>query len=327
MSLLIIAFYVLVFALAGLLSYWAMSRVMPHAMGQRMASLKAPGDLPAPSSEPSGQPSRLLAAWQLRIQKLLDWLSPLSASTEVQDPTQPSKLRLRFFNAGVHSRAALALYLASKTVLTFFLPAVAALLFWQSHSVTAPMVQMSVLMLSAALGYYLPNAVLAHAVKRYQLALFNSFPDALDLMRVCVQAGLGLDAAIDRVGREMRLSCPQLSNEFALTGLELRAGASRTDALRHLSLRMGLDDLDALVVMLIQADRLGTSVTESLQIHSDALRTKRRLLAEETAAKLPVKLLIPLVFCVFPALLTVLLGPAVISVHDILRPTAQSSGG
>ena len=223
------------------------------------------------------------------------------------------------------ARSAPAAYLAGKTALTFVLPGLAALFFWQSHSSPPPMLQMAVLMLCAALGYYLPNALLAHAVRRYQRALFNSFPDALDLMRVCVQAGLGLDAAIDRVGREMRLSCPELSSEFALTGLELRAGASRTDALRHLSLRMGLEDLDALVVMLIQADRLGTSVTESLQIHSDALRTKRRLLAEETAAKLPVKLLIPLVFCVFPALLTVLLGPAVLSVLEILRPTAQSS--
>lgn len=319
MSLWIIALYALVFALAVLLSYWAMSRVLPHAAGQRMASLKAPGEWPARVSAPGTR------AWLARWQKLLDWLSPLSASTQAQDPTQPTRLRLRFFNAGVHSRAAPALYLASKTVLTFFLPTLAALLFWQSHSALAPALQMAVLVVCAALGYYLPNAVLAHVVKRYQQALFNSFPDALDLMRVCVQAGLGLDAAIDRVGREMRLSCPQLSNEFALTGLELRAGASRTDALRHLSLRMGLDDLDALVVMLIQADRLGTSVTESLQIHSDALRTKRRLLAEETAARLPVKLLIPLVFCVFPALLTVLLGPAVISVHEILSPTAQSS--
>ena len=323
MSLFVLFFYALVFALVGLLSYWALSRLMPNAMTQRMASLKAPvgGDVGG-----AGQRSSpLWLAWQQKTQKLLDWLSPWSMGAEAEDPNAPSRLRLRFFNAGVHARSAPAAYLAGKTALTFVLPGLAALFFWQSHSSPSPMLQMAVLMLCAALGYYLPNALLTHAVRRYQRALFNSFPDALDLMRVCVQAGLGLDAAIDRVGREMRLSCPELSNEFALTGLELRAGASRTDALRHLSLRMGLEDLDALVVMLIQADRLGTSVTESLQIHSDALRTKRRLLAEETAAKLPVKLLIPLVFCVFPALLTVLLGPAVLSVHEILRPTAQSS--
>jgi tight adherence protein C len=323
MSLFVLFFYVLVFALVGLLSYWALSRLMPNAMTQRMASLKAPVGR---SQGGAGQRSSpLWQAWQQKVQRLLDWLSTWSMGGEAEDPNAPSQLRLRFFNAGVHARSAPAVYLAGKTVLTFVLPGLAALFFWQSHSSPPPMLQMAVLMLCAALGYYLPNALLAHAVRRYQRALFNSFPDALDLMRVCVQAGLGLDAAIDRVGREMRLSCPELSNEFALTGLELRAGASRTEALRHLSLRMGLEDLDALVVMLVQADRLGTSVTESLQIHSDALRTKRRLLAEETAAKLPVKLLIPLVFCVFPALLTVLLGPAVLSVHEILRPTAQSS--
>jgi len=318
MSLFVLFFYALVFALAGLLSYWALSRLMPNAMSQRMASLREP-------LATSGVPSPLWHAWQQKIQTVLDWLSPWSMAGASDDPGAPSRLRLRFFNAGVHWRSAPVAYLASKTVLTFLLPALMALVFWQSHNSAPPMMQMAVLMLCAGCGYYLPNALLAHAVQRYQRVLFNSFPDALDLMRVCVQAGLGLDAAIDRVGREMRLSCPELSHEFALTGLELRAGASRTDALRHLALRMGLEDLDALVVMLIQADRLGTSVTEALQIHSDALRTKRRLLAEEAAAKLPVKLLIPLVFCVFPALLTVLLGPAVISVHEILRPTAQAS--
>lgn len=323
MSLFVLFFYALVFALVGMLSYWALSRLMPNAMTQRMASLKAP--VGGALQEPVRRPSALWQAGQQKLQKVLDWLSPWSTGGESEDPGAPSQLRLRFFNAGVHARSAPAVYLATKTVLTFVLPGLAALLFWQGHSSATPTVQMAVLMLCAALGYYLPNALLAHAVRRYQRALFNSFPDALDLMRVCVQAGLGLDAAIDRVGREMRLSCPELSNEFALTGLELRAGASRTDALRHMSLRIGLEDLDALVVMLVQADRLGTSVTESLQIHSDALRTKRRLQAEETAAKLPVKLLIPLVFCVFPALLTVLLGPAVISVHEILKPTAQAS--
>jgi tight adherence protein C len=144
------------------------------------------------------------------------------------------------------------------------------------------------------------------------------------MMRLCVQAGLGLDSAIERVGREMRLSYPQLSDEFALTGLELRAGSSRADALRHLSLRMGLSDIDGLVSMLIQADRFGTSIGESLEVHSDALRTKRRLIAEEAAAKLPIKLLIPLIFCVFPALMTVLLGPVVISITQNLLPLVNN---
>jgi tight adherence protein C len=169
---------------------------------------------------------------------------------------------------------------------------------------------------AASLGYVLPDLALRWQLARRQGALFKGFPDALDLLRVCVQAGLGLDAAIERVGREMRLASPVLSEEWRLTGLELRAGASRAQALRHLAERVGLPDIDALVTMLIQADRFGTRMADALQVHADALRTQRRLRAEEAAAKLPVKLLIPLVFCIFPALLTVMLGPVGISLYN-----------
>ena len=176
------------------------------------------------------------------------------------------------------------------------------------------------LLLLAAIGYYLPNAALAHMIARRQRELFEAFPDALDLMRVCIEAGLGMDAAIERVGREMQLESPALSEEFHLVSLELRAGASRTDALRNLALRVAIEDIDAMVAMLVQADRFGTSIAESLRVHAESLRTRRRLIAEEAAAKLPVKLLVPLIFCVFPALLTVLLGPAAINVYRILMP-------
>ena len=179
-------------------------------------------------------------------------------------------------------------------------------------------------MAMAIFGYYLPDAYLRYRMTQRQKIFFHALPDALDLMRLCVQAGLGLDAAIDRVGREMRLSCPPLSDEFALTGLELRAGSSRSDALRHMSQRMGLADMSGLVSMLIQADRFGTSIAESLELHSDGLRTQRRLVAEEAASKLPIKLLIPLIFCVFPALMTVLLGPVVISISQYLFPLVNN---
>jgi tight adherence protein C len=170
------------------------------------------------------------------------------------------------------------------------------------------------------LGYYLPNAVLSHLVKKRQSELFKAFPDALDLLRLCVEAGLGLDAAVERVGREIQIESEALAQEFSLLGLELRAGAIRADAMRNLALRIGLQDITALVSMLIQADRFGTSVAESLKVHSESLRIKRRLIAEETAAQLPVKILLPLIFCVFPALLTVLLGPAIINVSQVLLP-------
>lgn len=193
---------------------------------------------------------------------------------------------------------------------------------WGLHTGSLPW--WSAMLAAALVGYAAPDLLLRWRLARRQQALFRAFPDALDLLRVCVQAGLGLDAAIDRVGREMRLVSPLLSGEWQLTGLELRAGASRSQALRHLAERVGLPEVDALVTMLIQADRFGTRMSEALQVHADALRTQRRLRAEEAAAQLPVKLLIPLVFCIFPALLAVMLGPVGISLY---RHFAAHGGG
>ncbi len=169
-------------------------------------------------------------------------------------------------------------------------------------------------------GYFLPNGILDRMVAKRQHELFMAFPDALDLLRVCVEAGLGLDAAIKRVGQEIQLESHALAQEFSLLGLELRAGASRNNALRNLALRIGLEDINSLVSMLIQADRFGTSMADSLRVHSESLRSKRRIKAEEAAAKLPVKILLPLIFCVFPSLLTVLMGPAVINILQLLMP-------
>ncbi|MEN9625201.1 type II secretion system F family protein [uncultured Limnohabitans sp.] len=271
------------------------------------------------------QPSRPAEhAWLKRMQSkmmaLLLRMSPWAGTAAPEDVLQPSALQMRLLNAGIRSGLAVPVFLGLKTFLTFFLPACFVMLTWLLQLSWSELMFWTGVMAAAALGYYTPNAVLHQLVKKQQKILFHAVPDALDLMRLCVQAGLGLDAAIERVGREMRLSYPQLSDEFALTGLELRAGSSRAEALRHLSQRMGLPDIEGLVAMLIQADRFGTSIAESLEVHSDALRTKRRLIAEEAAAKLPIKLLIPLIFCVFPALMTVLLGPVVISITQHLFP-------
>ena len=181
------------------------------------------------------------------------------------------------------------------------------------------------LVLAGMIGYYLPQAYLQRQIRHRQDILFKGFPDALDLMRMCIQAGLGLDATLERVGREIRLSCPPLSQELAMTGYELRAGASRAHALRHLAERIAIQDVEAWVNTLIQSDRFGTSLSESLQVYSEALRNKRKLMAQEAAAKLPIKLLIPLVFCLFPGLLTVLLGPAVINITTHLMPVLSNT--
>ena len=139
-------------------------------------------------------------------------------------------------------------------------------------------------------------------------------------MTVCVEAGLGLDEAIGRVSEEIGLSSPVLSDELHLVALELRAGGGREKPLRNLALRTGVDEIDMLVATLIQSDRFGTSVGNALRVHSESLCTKRRLIAEEEAAKVPVKLLFPLIFCIFPSLLLVLMGPAVISIYRALLP-------
>ena len=299
-------FAALVFALVLTLSLAVLSRWLPDPGRERLARLSTP-------SAGSAAPTSAWQRGQARLLSALLWLGPWTAGLSGGEGDTPSALRLRFGHAGWRSPVALQIYFISKTLLTVLLPTLAWSVLNAQGWPTNPMLRMALVVAAAAVGYYLPDAVLRLRIQRRQLELLHAFPDALDLLRLCVQAGLGLDAAIERVGREMRHARPILSEEFALTGLALRAGSSRAEALRNLSQRVGLKDIDALVSMLIQADRFGTSVSESLAVYADALRIQRRLRAEEAAAKLPVKLLIPLIFCVFPSLLTVLLGPVVVT--------------
>ncbi|MGH9773584.1 MAG: type II secretion system F family protein [Candidatus Acidiferrales bacterium] len=163
------------------------------------------------------------------------------------------------------------------------------------------------------LGFLIPEVWLTRRVRFRQRKLFQALPDALDLLVVCVEAGLGLDQAMIRVSQEIRLVHPELSEELTRVNLEMRIGQTRADALRDLGTRTGLDEIKTLVAMLIQTDRFGTDLAESLRVHSEKLRTMRRQRAEEMAAKTSVKMIAPLVFFIFPALFVVLLGPAVIS--------------
>ncbi|KAB2314585.1 type II secretion system F family protein [Betaproteobacteria bacterium SCN2] len=254
------------------------------------------------------------------VQKVVKLAGPLAKLSLPEEDWQDSPIRLRFINAGYRNRNAPIVYFAAKTLLALSLPAL-YLLGKGLGGFEANFVHtlLTVLVLAAA-GYYLPNLILSRLVYVRQRELFENFPDALDLMTVCVEAGLGMDAAIARVGEEMAITSPVTSEEFRLVGLELRAGASREQALRNLALRTGLEDIDSLVAMLVQADRFGTSVADSLRVHSEGLRTKRRLIAEEKAAKLAVKLLFPLIFTIFPSMLLVLLGPAFISIYRTLLP-------
>jgi tight adherence protein C len=171
-------------------------------------------------------------------------------------------------------------------------------------------------------GYVIPGMVLARKAKKRQHRIRLSLADALDLLVVSVEAGLGLDQAIARVGQELEFAYPELSGELRLVNLELLAGKGRSEALRNLADRTGVDDLSALVAMLVQTDKFGTSVANSLRVFSDTLRTKRRQRAEEAAAKTGVKMVFPLVLCIFPAIWIVTIGPAAIKFVKVLGPMA-----
>jgi tight adherence protein C len=173
---------------------------------------------------------------------------------------------------------------------------------------------------AAALGYLLPAMALGRMAKKRQHRIRLSLADALDLLVVSVEAGLGLDQALQRVGEELAFAHKDLSDELRLLNLELRAGKSRPDALRNLADRTGVDDLSSLTAMLIQTDKFGTSVAQSLRVYSETLRTKRRQRAEEAAAKTGVKMVFPLVFCIFPAIWVVTIGPAAIKFVQVLFP-------
>lgn len=257
------------------------------------------------------------AQWHERV---LAMAGPIGKLALPKGGWERSHLRTRFMNAGLRNASAPALYFAAKTVLTFMLPALFLSYLGLWHGAATSQMVLLGITVAATLGYYLPTIVLAHLIKLRQRELFENFPDALDLMIVCIEAGLSLDAVIARAGEEVRINSPALADELHLVTLELRAGASREQALRNLALRSGIEEIDALVAMLIQADRFGTSIADSLRVQSESLRSKRRLRAEEAAAKIPTKMLFPLIFCVFPALLVVLLGPAVLSIHRVLLP-------
>jgi tight adherence protein C len=164
--------------------------------------------------------------------------------------------------------------------------------------------------LLAFVGFYMPTFYIAMRQRARHGEILSSLPDALDLMVVCVESGLGLGAALQRVGVEVRLASPQLSDELSLVNQEMQTGVARTDALRNLAERTGVEDVYSLVAMLIQTDRLGTSVAQSLRAHAESMRTRRRQRAEQMARKASIKLAFPLVFMIFPALLVIILGPA-----------------
>ena len=227
-------------------------------------------------------------------------------------------LRLRLVQAGYRRPEALTIFFGIRVVI-----ALALFSLFASSAVARP--NMSLALGGLGFGYVAPGMILARMAKRRAHRIRLSLADALDLLVVSVEAGLGLDQALSRVGAELEFAYPELADELRLINLELRAGKPRAEALRNLADRTGVDDLSALVTMLIQTDKFGTSVAQSLRVYSETLRTKRRQRAEEAAAKTGVKMVFPLVFCIFPAIWVVTIGPAAIRFVTVLFPLMEST--
>lgn len=254
-------------------------------------------------------------AWTARAAR---WAKPLAQLSAPTGPWQDSPLRLQFLQAGIRREDARLLYFGAKTLLPLILAGLMFLALQGSR--IGPLELLLTLALAALCGSYVPNLALYGVRRRRQREIFESFPDATDLILICMEAGLGMDASLARVEREMRLSSGALADELHLTQLELRAGVSREQAMRHLALRTAVEEIATFGLMLRQAERLGTSIGDSLRVYSDELRHKRMVRAEESAARVPTKMLLPLVLCIFPSIVLVVMGPAAIAVIRTLMP-------
>lgn len=247
-------------------------------------------------------------------------LERLGQMNKPKDQAVTSRLRTSLATAGYRSPRATVIFLGTRIFLAILLGLTFLVFGSEVMDGKEPMYFPIALIGVMVMGFYGPQLWLSNTINKRKERLVNGFPDALDLMVVCVEAGLGLDQAISRVGHEVKQGHPDLGDEFILLNLELRAGLSREQGLRNLVNRTDLDDIRSLVALLIQTDRFGTSIGQALRVHSDSMRLKRRLKAEERGAQLPVKLMIPLILFIFPALMVVIIGPGAISLMRNLMP-------
>lgn len=246
--------------------------------------------------------------------KLLNLFSLLGRKVVTPRPEDYSQVRLRFLKAGIRNPKAGEIYWGAKSFLALAMPGIFLTARFTILRITNGSTVLVVAVLAALAGWYFPDLWLKVKTQRRKEKLLAALPDTLDLLVVCVEAGMGLDSAFHRVAQEIRFNSPEMSDELRLMNLELRAGKSRQDALHNMALRSDLDEMTSLVTLLIQTDKFGTSMAASLRVFSDAYRTQRYQRAEELAAKIPVKLVFPLILFIFPALFTVILGPAAIRI-------------
>ncbi|ADK85349.1 Type II secretion system F domain protein [Desulfarculus baarsii DSM 2075] len=246
--------------------------------------------------------------------RLLGAVKALAPKSERGQGWEKSKLRQDLLTAGFRSVEALNVFTGVRLAAAFLLPAIVFALGVLIQAKRPAMVIST--LIAAALGYLGPGYVLEKLALRRSALIARQMPSMLDLLVIAVESGLGLDAAVQRVSRDLAASSPVLAHELAIFSLELKLGAARGDALRNLAKRCGVDEMAGLVAMLIQADRFGVSIGRSIRVFADDLRTKRRQKLEEQAAKIPLKLLFPVLFLIFPAIMAVMAGPAVINIVE-----------
>lgn len=276
----------------------------------------------------------------LRPKEAIERVTGLSAQPDEEMPTHPSLLfrdmlnrlgtvlptspkdmsvqQRRLVRAGMRGPNALRMLYGSKVILGVTLPLIMSVVVWNSASDGSN--KMLAVLAAAGLGFFGPNEYVSLMSKRRQKEIRRGLPNSLDLMVVCVESGLGLDQAILQVAKELEHAHPEISEEFAMVNLELKAGKRRPEALRNLAERTAVDDLKKLVAVLIQSDRFGTGVAQSLRAHSDFMRVQARQIAEEKAAKLGVKLVFPIFFCILPSLFIVTVGPVGVKIVRELIP-------
>lgn len=288
-------FFAVTFGLIGLY-FW----LTPSKTEQRLKVLVSPGEK---------------SQWTEHIVKIA---GPFAQLSTPQGEWDKSPMRVKFLNAGIRNEGASLVYFAAKTLLPLAFAALAYLALTSANQSNLEL--LFYVMVSATLGCYLPNIFLYYKSKARKREIFENFPDAADLMLVCVEAGLGLDAGLTKVAEEIQIKSVALAEELHLTNLEMRAGGTREKSLKNLALRTGVEEIGTFATMLIQSDKFGTSIGESLRVFSDDLRHKRQMRAEELAAKVPTKMLFPLVVCIFPSIIMVIMGPAAIQIIRNMLP-------
>jgi tight adherence protein C len=248
-----------------------------------------------------------------RFSGLKDAIASIGAAAEGQSDLERNKLKLQLTNAGFRSDNAPMIYqgLRILSIALFLVPSSAIFLVMQGFTQKA----LFYIVILGGIGFYLPQIALWLLVTARKKEIFLTLPDALDLLVVCVESGLGLDAALRKVTDEMKGHAKTICEELALANLQLQMGRSRREVLHDLGVRTGVDDMKALAAILIQADRFGSSIAQALRVQSDSMRVRRRQIAEEKAAKTAVQLIFPLVLFIFPAIFVVLVGPAAIQIQ------------